>query len=173
MSNEQKPNPNQNHPAAQKPAETSKLSIDAADLKAALAEALTKGIAEGMAMAQMAADKNRPAAQVHPRMALQARTLDPCPECRQDKKGCKGRHTKVVVYPRDGRWARYFQGVTINGINYRSSNSSHKIVVPANADIARLVAEWENNEIEVSSGRKREHKTGHVSSPNTNVPYFR
>jgi hypothetical protein len=171
MSNEQKPN--QNHPMA-KPAETPKLSIDAESLQKALSEALTKGISEGMAMAQMAASKNSAGSQpLHPKLAAQLRVSDPCPECRQEKKACKGKHAKLAVFPRDDRWGRYFQGVIINGVTYRSNNSADAITVPANAGIERIVMEWENNEIEVSTGRKRQHVSGDVRNPNRKVPYFR
>lgn len=85
-----------------------------------------------------------------------------CGDCGQYLTACKEEHVQMVVFPKrnpkkNGKW---FQGVFINGVRYLSVNSSHRITVPKNAEIAHLVQQWEKNEEELSTGREVNHDSG-------------
>lgn len=94
--------------------------------------------------------------------------LPKCPECKQVRDnglggGCQGRHTLMVVHPT--HHAEYFPGAIINGVKYLSNDPGHRVLVPADAasTIEGIVNGYEQNEREISVGRKAERHSGSVS----------
>lgn len=79
---------------------------------------------------------------------------------------CKGNHTYMVVYPqRFQHFAKFFQGVTVNGVRYISSNRRERILVPTEMEgtIMKIVTDWEDNEQATMSGaRQAEHDSGDI-----------
>ncbi len=83
-----------------------------------------------------------------------------CPACRQaqyvDHNGvvfaCGEKHIKMSVYPSfNDKW---FQGVSVNGVTYRSNFAGHLITVPAENEIQKTVENWEKQERESAQGRQ-------------------
>lgn len=124
----------------------------AAPINKEVLEAITMGVALGMQQVQpqQAAAKPGTARRFGP----------PCPECKQPKMGCGKKHKQVVVYPRNPRHARFFQGVRLNGVRYISNGPGHAITVPADAPIEHLIQTFEKNEDEQTNGRVVDHNSG-------------
>ncbi len=120
-------------------------------------ETLKQGIAMGVAMAQQSAPA-QPALLGNGRLAPAPK--ESCMECKQDVRACKGEHVDMVVYPINERWADVFQGVRLNGVNYRSNHAGHFLKVPKANDIAGTIAAFEANEEVQANGRKRRHDSG-------------
>lgn len=114
------------------------------------ADALQKGIAEGIAMAQIA---NRPAAKT---------VLDDsrCGECRQLLRACQGEHETLVVFPQRG--GKSFPGVRLNGVLYLSSNAGHGISVPKANDIRGIIQLWEESEDNMIKNRGKTNTVGNL-----------
>ena len=136
-----------------------------------LAEAV-KLVAEQMipaaVAAAVAATSQRQAAQVPAGRFPAAVNHERCQDCGQIRTGCNGKHVLAVVYPlRYPMAADYFTGVVLNGVKYMSNNSSHKVLIPADAEssILNIVANFEQNEQDQALGRKAERSSG-VVSPN-------
>lgn len=123
------------------------------------AEEMREAIADGIAMGIAVAAKGNTPAPTQTR--AQARQKKTCGECKQDLRGCEGKHRLMVVYPKKN--GRYFQGVIINGVRYLSNNKNHKICVPANADISNFISNWEDSEEAMKESKSREHNSGELS----------
>jgi hypothetical protein len=101
-----------------------------------------------------------------------ASTIDPrekCGECFQLRRACKGQHEMLVVFPKDEQYGRFFTGVKINGHNYLSNGPGHKICVPLQNNIAHIVESFENNERIQANGRTKNHNSGVLGGPNSQV----
>ena len=101
-----------------------------------------------------------PARPVHPTQAAR------CSDCGQVRSGCQGEHAMMVVFPqRYTHHAKYFTGVTINGIKYLSNHDSHEVLVPKDAvgDIQAIVSIFEQNEQDMMLGRRADHHSGRLS----------
>ena len=103
-----------------------------------------------------------------------AQNFPKCNDCKQVLKndsggGCGGRHTMMVVHPL--HHAEYFPGAIINGVKYLSNDPGHRVLVPADAEatIAAIVNGYEQNEREMSVGRKAERHSGSVSPNGSNT----
>ena len=92
-----------------------------------------------------------------------------CPECRQQRRACKGEHRYVAVYPHNQRYAKHWDGVGINGVWYRSQNRWHKIAVPADCDIENKIAVWEHEEDQLRTGRESMHDSGEIGMKSSRV----
>lgn len=151
----------------EEPKAVQSVTLDAKSLQEALAAALKQGIAEGMAMAAIAAKP----------VSATPQTVAQCGECKQKVNACKGKHRETVVFPFNAKWGRWFQGVYINGIRYLSNGPHEKVTVPHDSDVEYMIAMWEANEEEMKTGRERQHFTGSIgpggSQTNPNLPHFR
>lgn len=83
-----------------------------------------------------------------------------CQECGQFEDACKGKHTTMVVYPASRLAQKFFTGVYINGVNYRSHGHSDPIIVPAQNSIRQIMETFESNEEDLSQGRPALHHSG-------------
>lgn len=94
-----------------------------------------------------------------------------CPECRFHPKNCDyGKsHKKVVVFPKSGANAQWFQGVTINGVRLLSNGPGHYLIVPERCDVEGIVARWEANEEETKQGRSAQHHSGSIGAGHSQV----
>lgn len=94
-----------------------------------------------------------------------------CSECRQPsirgRYACKGKHTKMVVYPSDPFWGKYFQGVCIGGAWYLSG-PGEQITVPEENNIEYEVQKWMVMERENAQGRDKRHNSGTLSGKGNN-----
>lgn len=103
-------------------------------------------------------------------LALEAArpTGERCTDCRQLlPRGCKQgehKHKKIVVFPRDKRYAKWFLGVRINSVLYLSNGPNHAIVVPEDCAIEQLIEGWEDNETELAHGRVAAHDSGSIGA---------
>ena len=89
-----------------------------------------------------------------------------CNDCGQYEVCCKGQHRQVVVWPSNPHFARFFQGVRINGVTYLSNGPAHAITVPADSNIEYMTEMWTRNEQDLSQGRVAEHNSGTVQQFN-------
>lgn len=96
-----------------------------------------------------------------------------CSECGQYEVCCGKKHRKVVVWPSDPHFARFFQGYRLNGVTYLSNGPAHAITVPAEANIEYAVEMWTRNERETSQGRVAEHNSGSVHQFNPAIQGWR
>ena len=111
-------------------------------------------------------------------MAAQAkraaeRTLK-CPLCRQLQRACGGpspdpkdpnkdlNHEKMIVGPSRIELWEWFQPVHINGVAYLSPAINTPVWVPKHNDIQSMISIWEENEIALKSGRRKQHFSGRV-----------
>lgn len=124
-----------------------------------LKDALAKGIADGIAAAEMVRQGSMPKAAARPDFN------DACEECGQKARACKGKHKKVVVLPKDETLAPFYQGYVLNGVKYLSEHGSHFITLPEACDVEYAVQNWENQERSMRQGRKRSHNSGTVANP--------
>jgi hypothetical protein len=85
-----------------------------------------------------------------------------CSECQQQLKACKGEHAQMVVFPKNPRFARWFPGLQLNGINYRSNHAGHRITVPALNDFAYRLNQFEAEEEANTMGRVTQHNSGFI-----------
>lgn len=89
-----------------------------------------------------------------------------CPECQQPsvrgRYACKGKHTKLVAFPDDEHWGRFFQGVFINGARYLSNGPGHEITVPADNNIKHEIQKWVEMERQNAQGRKKSWNSGSI-----------
>lgn len=136
----------------------------------AVREAVGKALSEAIpAVATIAVESQRKANQVvgdgkaEAAIRAAAQRLQ-CPKCFQPVSACNGKHRRVVVYPTNQRFGRYFQGVFINGIRYLSNGPSHAIDVPLECDIEYMISAWEQNEYDTAQGRKAEHNSGSLGA---------
>lgn len=138
-----------------------------------VAKAVAKAIAEalplmagvlGQSMVQAQADIEAKKVQTIDTFRL---TGERCQVCRQIlPRGVKqGDHThkRMIVWANYN--SEYFQGVRINGVQYLSNDDRHHILVPADANVEYLVAQWENNERVTAEGRKHSHNSGNLNNP--------
>lgn len=93
-----------------------------------------------------------------------------CGKCRQHLpsglKEDEHPHRLVAVYPQNARkHGKWFQGIFINGVRYLSNSAIHKIHVPADADVEKMIQIWEENEDELQTGRQVDHNSGSVDKP--------
>lgn len=99
-----------------------------------------------------------------------------CPECNQPaikgRYACKGKHTKMVVYPQDPYWGTYFQGVCIGGAWYLSDGPGHEITVPFENSIRHEVDKWMDMERTNAQGRRKSHKSGSIGPNGRNTNSF-
>lgn len=133
----------------------------------AMAEAL-RLVAEQMIPAAVASAVAAVSAQRGQQSAPQGRPVHAppaakCMDCGQELRACEGKHVLAVVYPtRYPHTADYFMGVILNGVKYLSNDAGHKVLIPANAETAiqQIVSAYEQNEQDMSVGRKKEHRSG-------------
>lgn len=88
-----------------------------------------------------------------------------CQDCKQELRACKGKHVMAVVFPqRYPHTGDYFTGIVLNGVKYLSNDASHKILIPENAltSIQQMVETYEQNEQDMSVGRKVERHSGSI-----------
>lgn len=71
-------------------------------------------------------------------------------------------HVKMVVYPADPIAERFFPGVCLAGVWYRSASLDHKIWVPRNNDFAWITANYAKGEREQSVGKVHQHNSGDI-----------
>ena len=140
-----------------------------------MADAIAKGIADGMTMAKVAELEAAKNAQ----MASRARTnRAKCPKCGQSMKACGGpeagvdmkkedkNHVKMVVLPDDPEDIRFFQGLRLNGKVYLSNSHNHYLLVPRKNDFAWQLANYCRNERDQRRGRKATHNSGSIGGRN-------
>lgn len=89
-------------------------------------------------------------------------TLGQCADCGQQLVACKGEHIEMVVFPSDQRFARWFHGICIGGVRYRSNGPGHRITVPKSNDIAHMVSLFEREESANAMGREYAHNSGYI-----------
>ncbi len=124
-------------------------------IKAAVKAAVAESVAVGMAVAREGASKGR---------QLLADSKSQCPECRQYRSACKGKHKQVIVYPQNPRLVRPgWVGVKLNGVTYRSNDSKHKITVPAKSPVMSLLRAWEKAEEKMSISNDFRRNIGNMS----------
>ena len=93
-----------------------------------------------------------------------------CTECKQAVSACGGRHASMVVYPqRYPEHGQFFPGYILNGVTYLSNDESHEVLVPADcvSDINGAVQRFEQNEKDMSVGRKAQRQSGVVTPQGT------
>lgn len=73
-------------------------------------------------------------------------------------------HIKIVVWPADPAGEKFFAGVCITGIWYRSQGPDHRVYVPRNNDIAWTVANFAKNERDQMTGKTHQHNSGGIHS---------
>lgn len=95
-----------------------------------------------------------------PLASRSAPMLSRCQECGQFEAACNNKHTTMVVYPASRLAQKFFTGVFINGVNYRSHSPSNSVVVPAQNSIRQILETFERNEEDLSQGRQAEHHSG-------------
>lgn len=140
------------------------------------ASALTKEVQEAIALstAMVAEALKGQQGQIPGRPTRGVPDLGPrCGECGQYEVACKKQHRQAVVWPSNPHFVKFFQGVRINGVTYMSNGPQHRITVPAEADIEYAVAQWTDNEQEISQGRVAEHFSGTVQKFNPAVKAWR
>lgn len=93
-------------------------------------------------------------------------TGEKCQGCQQIlPRGCKQgehKHKSLVVWSDYN--PEYFPGVRINGVQYLSNNSSHRVLVPEDANVEYAIEQWRQNEIVTAQGRKFNHDSGSTKS---------
>jgi hypothetical protein len=85
-----------------------------------------------------------------------------CHECGQDNMACGEKHRQVVVFV-SGPYERWFQGVQINGVAYKSNNASHLITVPADANVEYMMEQFRASEERFATGRNFQHNSGYIA----------
>lgn len=149
-------------PQSSPPAEPSAPRLDASLVDAI---ALAAGIAAKSAVTAL-----RDAGEGAPRKAGPVNLGAMCSLCLQALKACRGKHRKAIVFPQHTD-PKFFQGVTINGINYRSDHRGHLIWVPEDVPVENMVAMWEQGESRFNTARIVEHHSGSLTmagdTPNT------
>ncbi len=113
-----------------------------------------------MASAQAIANHLKPPAANEEQIAAKVVQDQQCNDCGQVRKACRGKHRKAVVFPRNPMRERWFQGVFINGICYRSDFAGQPITVPADCNIEYMMDKWEENEEALITGRVKQHNSG-------------
>lgn len=89
------------------------------------------------------------------------------------KVGCGGEHVKMIVFPRSGPGARFFQGLWINGKKYASNGPNHWIIVPKNAaftSIPELIQNHDENETVQAEGQRIRMRNSGVLSRHPDIP---
>lgn len=133
-------------------------SLSATELKEALSAALSEGIAMGMAMQSKGSMKP-----LEPGIKMGAT----CGKCGQSDMRCRDQHQKMVVFPKNRRHGKFFQGIWLNGVRYLSNNGSHSIWVPKENGIQNLLDVWEDNEDSLLQGRETFHDSGSIGPSGT------
>lgn len=72
-------------------------------------------------------------------------------------------HDLIAVQVNDSEAEKYFRGVFINSVKYRSRSNGHKILVPKMNDIAAICSTFEKNERDQRIGKVANHDSGVVS----------
>lgn len=146
MSDDKKPKFEVKGAAENKP-EKMEVTGNPSDMRGVIKELMAEFAPVLLAGIQAATQAGRP---IDPRAERAASASGPkCPECKQLQKACKGEHAQIVVYPaKYPEFGKWFRGVGINGVWYRSDNAGQLVLVPkaAEGDIMRMVAEYEENE---------------------------
>lgn len=88
--------------------------------------------------------------------------LGQCSDCGQQLATCKSEHVRMVVFPSDTRFARWFHGIMVNGVRYASNGPGHQITVPKANDIAHMVSLFEREEAANVMGREYAHNSGYI-----------
>lgn len=121
-----------------------------------------------MAAAQAMAQQLKPQVPTDEQLLAKVEAGSQCRDCGQVRRACKGKHRQVVVFPRNEDRARFFQGIIINGITYKSEHGGQPVIVPADADIEHMLATWEKQEDILITGRKAQHNSGSIGKAGTN-----
>jgi hypothetical protein len=132
------------------------------DTQSEVAKAVSEALKEAIPAAMAAALQVQAQSAQAMRAAMTPQKKERCNVCRQKDMACKGEHRMVALYPTNKRFAKFYEGVTINGVVYRSQNPNHYIEVPADSNVEYLLAQWEKNEDEMVNGRVAEHDAGSI-----------
>lgn len=101
-------------------------------------------------------------------------TGERCGECQQLlPAGCKQgehKHKEVVLYPQNPHYGEWFQGCFINGIRYLSDGPNHKVIVPFEANVEKILRDWENNEDALRHGKVTSRRSGNLSGVSGHNP---
>lgn len=165
-------------------------------LTKSIGDALSKGLSEGLGIAEVA----RNAAAVELASKKKGFIPGPtCFKCRQPVNVCGGpemkdeldkdgkptgkkvqatkdnqpdaNHDLMAVQVEDSEAEKYFRGVYINSVKYRSRSNGHKILVPKQNDIAAICSTFVKNERDQRIGKVANHDSG-VVSPNSGRSRF-
>lgn len=129
----------------------------------AIGDALEKALPMAAAVAAQAVANAQQSQQQATAMARGAiLNGEKCPECRQLKIACRGKHRRVCALPSTQRHARWFQGYMVNGVRYLSSYPGHLITIPEDLPIEHAIQEYERNEDEMLHGREAFHNSGTI-----------
>jgi hypothetical protein len=142
-------------------AEVQKTSLSP-ELERIIADALQRGVADGIAMANMA--NQRPVSAPPTGYPGEGPT---CPVCKLRVSACKGEHVAMAVYPENPRFGKQFQGLKINGVLFLSNSAQHRIQVPAKNNFLAQIQAWERNEDEMMNGRVAERDSGSIGRHGT------
>lgn len=144
-------------PATPEPPREKSMAEQVAEaVKMALKESLPLAVAAGIQAAQQAA---KPA-------KYEDRRGDRCGSCGQAVYGCQGKHKMVPVHPSNLRNFRFFPGIILNGVKYRSSRPGEKVLVPEAVCVEAYTQPWEDNEEVMRNGRIADHHSGVISGKN-------
>ncbi len=145
-----------------------------------LQESISKGITEGMAVvAAMMAKQQAPAPAAKTTVTAAAVVTDAngnilsrftrCSDCGQIEAACKRDHRLAVIFPQDEESARFFDGIKMNGVRYRSNGPNHYVMVPKDSNMEYDVAAFERGEKRNRMGKNFKLGSGGGGSNNFNA----
>lgn len=101
------------------------------------------------------------------RAQVKASAKPKCLECGQPNMACQGKHREADVSV-SGPYARWFQGVQINGVVYKSDHPGHRITVPEDANVEYAIEQFRASEERFATGRTFDHHSGYISQNGPN-----
>lgn len=173
MSNPNKPTPPPSSKPPPPPTEAIKEEVQAVvpglseDLVLKLAERI--GLALGVSLKAQGVGQGTGAVALTKPANKNEGALGQCSECGQQLATCKSEHVRMVVFPSDTRFARWFHGIMVNGVRYASNGPGHQITVPKANDIAHMVSLFEREEAANAMGREYAHNSGYIGYQHSNV----
>lgn len=143
------------------------LQLTESELNKMIAEAVSKSMGESiqmgmMASAQLLANANKPPAKVEDKYGA----TQECHICGQKLRGCREKHVKMLVAPKNRHLLKDWPGIFLNGKWYKSTDGRTPINVPAENDFKYRINQWENSMQEFKASRSVEHNSGTVGGPN-------
>jgi predicted RNA-binding protein (virulence factor B family) len=133
------------------------------DTVAATLEAVLKEVLPAVLVASKQADRQSDYESRREDAIVAMRSVDRCGQCGQLAAACHNEHEMMVVFPKDEQNVQSFDGIRINGVVYRSSNSGAAVCVPKDNCILTLLNAWENAEREMRNGKKVMRNSGTMS----------